>query len=243
MAAVSVWSSLPRTIAQAPRRPAVPQGVAGAGRGPIAQGWAEVISVTDKWIVLQNERGQQFPLAFDSVGVFLVRWPADLSRISPDAMVEATGVDNGSRQITTDHVDVYEGAARNMVTPTVTSINGAGMVVRPIDYLFDAPVYGEPFPGVAPPIQGGVQVQAPQIHVVGPLAGLNPIRVATVGGNAVGVFPGPNGMDVTQVTAGSHTFVRCGDLIFYVASAVLPKTLAVSQLVVYKDIPLSRFVP
>lgn len=231
--AMMLWISPPVTVAQ--------QGpMARAGGRAVAGGWAEVVSVTNKWLVLQNERGQQYPVASDSVDFFFIRWPTTPARVSPDALVEATGIDNGSMEITTDHVDVYEGAARSLVSPTFMAINGAGGISRPIDYTFDAPVYGEAFPGIAPsPFRSGVPFQPPQIHVVGTLAGVNPIRIANQGGNPVSVLPAGNVLMMTQITPGSFSLLRPGDTVFFVASAMGPRSLTLSQLVAYKRVPFN----
>jgi hypothetical protein len=48
---------------------------------------------------------------------------------------------------------------------------------------------------------------------------------------------------VTQVTIGSPSFVRPGDLVWYLPVNATPQTLAVGRLVVHKTIPLAQFVP
>jgi hypothetical protein len=231
LVAVILWVSPPTIVAQ--------QGpMARAGGRAVAGGWAEVVSVTNKWLVIQNERGQQFPVASDSVDLFFIRWPTTPDRVSPDALVAATGLDNGSMEISTDHVDVYEGAARALVAPTFVAINGAGGITRPIDYVFDAAVYGEAFPGVAPsPFRSGVPFQPPQIHIVGNLVGANPIRISNQGGNAVSVVPAGNILLMNQITPGSFSLLRPGDTIYFAATNMGPRSLALSQLVAYKRVP------
>jgi hypothetical protein len=195
--------------------------------------------VTNKWLVIQNERGQQYPVSYDAINLFFIRWPTTPARVSPGALLEATGMDNGSMQVTTNHVDVYEGDARRLVTPTFFRINSAGRVNRGLDYIFDFPVYGEPFPGIAPPIQGGLPVQPPALHVVGPLAGVDPVRISTGGGNPVTVIPAGDDFSMTQITPGSLSYLRPGDTVYFVATGILPKTLALSQLVAYKRAPMN----
>src|SRR4051812_42945222 len=53
--------------------------------------WAEVINVTSRWMVVQNESGQQFPIASDRVRQFLIRWPLPTNQISPQSLLEVTG--------------------------------------------------------------------------------------------------------------------------------------------------------
>ena len=49
-------------------------------------GWAEVLSVTPKWVVLQAADGRQYPVSASALGRFIVRWP-----ILP-TMVSATAI-------------------------------------------------------------------------------------------------------------------------------------------------------
>src|SRR3954469_10905826 len=59
---------------------------------PPPQGsFAKVIFANSKWLVVQNEQGQQFPVAADLIGQFLIRWPAASSDLSPAILVEAIG--------------------------------------------------------------------------------------------------------------------------------------------------------
>ena len=67
-----------------------------------------MINVTSRWIVIQNHSGQQFPIALDDIGEFLVRWPTSLDVLT-DAAVEAVGHDVGTNVVQTEHVDVFEG--------------------------------------------------------------------------------------------------------------------------------------
>jgi hypothetical protein len=45
--------------------------------------WGEVINVTSRWIVIQNHSGQQYPIAADDVGEFLIRWPTSVATSVP----------------------------------------------------------------------------------------------------------------------------------------------------------------
>jgi hypothetical protein len=205
---------------------------------PVAEGWAQVLSVTNKWLVIQNERGQQFPVALDSINVFFIRWPTDPSRIGPDSLVEAAGLDNGSMQVVTDHVDVYEGAARSLVSPVFVSINNAGQPNRMLDLALGTQVYGSLFPNIAYPLPGPLPSGAPRMYVVGPLASAVPLRIAAGNGTAVTVLPGPDGLTMSQITQGSFSYLRPGDMVHYVATDRLPKSLALTRLVAYKRTPM-----
>src|SRR5262245_857599 len=68
-------------------------------RTDVYERWAEVVSVTPKWLVLRDEEGKQYPVSVEAIGLFLCRWPTTLDRISPGAMVEATGVDAQSNRL------------------------------------------------------------------------------------------------------------------------------------------------
>ena len=47
--------------------------------------WGEVINVTSRWLVIQNHSGQQYPIATDDIGEFLVRWPSSVENLGPQA--------------------------------------------------------------------------------------------------------------------------------------------------------------
>src|SRR3954447_19482285 len=74
--------------------------------------WGEVIMANERWLVVQNNQGQQFPVAAASIQQFLVRCPTTLNALTNQSWVEATGVDAGSMTVRTSHVDVYEGTDR-----------------------------------------------------------------------------------------------------------------------------------
>src|SRR4051794_14172420 len=76
---------------------------------PPRPGWAEVIAATPRWLVIQNERGQQFPLEISKIGLFPVRWPAGPERLAIGTLAEIVGVDLGANRIEADHVDLFEG--------------------------------------------------------------------------------------------------------------------------------------
>src|SRR5215213_7621901 len=63
--------------------------------------WGEVIMANERWPVVQNNQGQQFPVAADSIQQFLVRWPATLKDLTNQSWVEATGIDAGSMTVRT----------------------------------------------------------------------------------------------------------------------------------------------
>lgn len=206
---------------------------------PPAGGWGRVLTVTDKWLVLENEDGQQFPVAFDAIRLFVMRWPTSPERISPDALIEASGLDLGSRRVQTDHVDVYEGSARNMVSPTYLPIIGYNRVVTLFD-IEQQNLLGINYQYMLLP---GEELMPARLHVVGPPAGVFPLAIGVGGNGAVAVVPMPSGLTMTQVTEGVPSYVQPGDLAFVapVLSRSTPRSLAVDQLVVYKAIPLDQF--
>jgi hypothetical protein len=212
------------------------------GPAGVSEQWAEVVSVAPpRWIVLQNARGQQFPVAIDAVGMFLTRWPTTLDRVTPNALVEANGVDAESNRVITDQLDVYEGGAQGLVTPALQFVSGSGRVSRPIDFTFNADVYGELIPGLAPPIHGGVAMGPSRLHVVGPLINRVPPIILTEGNNRITVLPPPAGLRLTQITIGTISDVRPGDLVFFVAQSARPKSLILEQMIVYKRMPIDQF--
>jgi hypothetical protein len=211
-------------------------------RTDVYERWAEVVSVTPKWLVLRDEQGKQYPVAVEAIGLFVTRWPTTLDRIAPTALVEATGVDVQSNRMLTDHLDVYEGAARNLVVPGLVMISGSGRGWRPIDFTFNADVYGDPFPGLGSPIQGGVNTTPARMHIVGPLVSKNPVMIGWEGNNALGIVGGPAGVSLSQITPGSIRDVRPGDLVYFAAVDARPKSLVLEQLVVYKAMPIDQFL-
>src|SRR3954451_1041348 len=50
--------------------------------------WGEVIMANERWIVVQNHEGQQFPIAAESINQFLVRWPTNFESLTNQSWVE-----------------------------------------------------------------------------------------------------------------------------------------------------------
>ncbi len=211
--------------------------------GGVVEEWAMVVTVTPQWLVLQNEQGQQFPVSTSRVRLFVIRWPTSLDRISPSALLEVTGMNRGSNMLVTQHIDVYEGAARGMVVPGVLLISASGVVSRPIDFLINPEVYGAPFPGYEAPIHSGVGSGPQLTHVVGPLASRLPLQIAIGGNNFMTVMPTPGGVHMSQVTTGSIGLVKPGDIAYLAVTQALTDSLTLDQLVVYKQMFLDQFTP
>ena len=55
--------------------------------------------------------------------------------------------------------------------------------------------------------------------------------------------PGGGGMSVMQVTIGSPSFVKPGDMVWCLPVTATPQGLAIARLVVYKSVSLAQFVP
>ena len=220
-------------------------GIKDVNQTPAGQ-WAEVLTVTPKWIVVQDEQGLQFPIASDRVRQFLIRWPSSTSLITNNTVVEVSGPDGGSNVIAAEHLDLYEGDAQALVTATVNnSYNNYGFnynygfshTLSPYDLSFYK-TFGTTYfmypTGYAPPLP---------LHVVGRALGNDPVRVAGNGDNWYTVQPSASGMSVTQVTIGNNSYARKGDLVYVVLDNMSPRSLDVSQLVLYKKIPLRSFQP
>ncbi len=200
--------------------------------------WARVITVTAKWLVLQDEQGRQYPVSIDAIGQFAMRWPTSLDRIPADALIEVTGRNLGNQRVQADHLDVYLGPARNLVVPTAQYIIGLGRVVTPFDFE-RLNTFGINLQYI---LQPGEDRIPPRFHVVAPPAQLDPLLLNIGGNNVITVVPGGEGMTMTQVTAGALSLVRPGDLAFCVAN--LPqstaRTLVLDQLVIYKPVPIDQ---
>lgn len=215
--------------------------------------WGEVVNATDRWIVVQNHAGQQFPIAVMDTGRFLVRWPYTLDMLGAESLVEAYGRDLGSNTLETAHLDVYEGTDRTLVSPSFSRVGPRNAnlptpspvfsliynsVLNSWGYPGTLSMYGWAYP-VAP---NGTDEVALPLHLVGPPLDRVPLRLAIPGNNAAGVVPGRNiQFSITQVTRGSMQYVRKGDVAYLIPIGVKPSGIVVSQLVLYKNIPFVRF--
>jgi len=223
----------------APLPPAPPQGA-----------WGEVIYANQRWIVVQNSDGQQFPIAADSIDQFLVRWPITLNALTPASWVEVTGDDLGSMSIRTTHIDVYEGTDKTLVEPTYKSLLPFNREVTTIDptyqrmmNTFDIASQIRLY-GWAYPIQPGGNGIPGQLYAVGNVLQADPLRIGVPGDNFVSIFPADGGnMTMSQVTRGTPSFAQSGDSVFLTTLDRNAKTLVLSQLVLYKKIPFREFSP
>jgi len=210
-----------------------------AAQVPPQGDWAEVVTIKDQWLVLQNGKGQQFPVSLAGVNLFVIRWPTDLGDVPPDALVDIYGFDVGSNQMQTDHVDVYEDATAHVmnIRPTYESLARLGMLAN--NFVIQKNLQINQFQPLEGPASGPVVAngQPSWMHVVGSIVGLNPLQVMTPGFIVVTVLPQANGMTATLVTPGSSSFVRKGDLAYFIPSEPTPKSLNLAQLVIYKKVP------
>jgi hypothetical protein len=199
--------------------------------------WAEVVTATPKWLVLQNQDGQQFPVSYDSVRLFLMRWPTAPNLLAPDAWLEATGIDTNSNSILAGHVDVYEGAAKAMVTPTLQTLIGYNRILTPgdVDQITSLGIYY--------PLLPGESAIPRRIHVVGPLIGVSPLAVATSGNSRLAIVGAMGYPDMTLVTQGTTSSVQAGDVVWCLPVSANTRSLALAQLVVFKKVPQNRFAP
>ncbi|WP_422924688.1 hypothetical protein [Singulisphaera sp. PoT] len=211
--------------------------------------WGEVIMSNSKWLVVQNHEGQQFPISWESVSQYLVRWPTNAAALTNRSLIEAIGLDLGSNTVRTDHLDVYEGTDQTLVTATNKSVLPTNSVVTTIDPTFNRfmnafDIAGQnTLYGWAYPIDPGTNGIPGQLYVVGNALGLDPLRVGTPGNNVATIVPDASGsFTMTQVTRGTQSFAEKGDIVFLTPVDLNPKSLVLNQLVVYKKIPRSRFV-
>lgn len=225
------------------------QGPANLPPTPPQGAWGEVISASNKWMVVQNHQGQQFPIATDAVGQFLVRWPTSFNALTPESVVEAIGADLGSNLLQTDHVDVFEGSDRTLVAPTYSSLLPNNRLVTTIDPGFNRFMNGFDIGsqnllyGWAYPTSGAGDLGVPgRLHVVGNAMSINPLRLRVLGNNFATVMPGEgNNLSITQVTRGNASFAEKGDLVYLMPTELTPRTVVLSQVVLYKKIPLRQF--
>jgi hypothetical protein len=211
--------------------------------------WGEVINVTSRWIVIQNHSGQQYPISIDDIGEFLVRWPCSLDSLGPQSVVEAVGRDAGSNTVEVSHVDVFEGADRNLVQPTYNNLLNNNAVVTAVDPGFTRLMNGWDYAGQAqlygwayPTGMGGGNFAPIRLHVVGNVIQRIPLQVSLPGNNFATVVAGDNiQFTMSQVTRGSSNVARKGDYAFLIPRQINPKGLVLAQLVLYKTLLYRQF--
>ena len=212
--------------------------------------WGEVINATPRWLVIQNHSGQQFPIALDDIGEFLVRWPASVNQLGPDSLVEAVGSDLGSNVVRGHPRRRLRRTDRALVPPTYNSLLANNAVVTTIDPTFNRFMNAWDYAGQsmlygwAYPFPSGVNGIPSRLHVVGSVIDRAPLRLAVPGNNFTTVIPGNNvQFTVSQVTKGTMNYARKGDYAFLLPRAINPQGLSVAQLVLYKSIPIRQFSP
>jgi hypothetical protein len=96
--------------------------------------------------------------------------------------------------------------------------------------------------GWAYPVNPGLGGIPARLHVVGPWLANSPLRLAVPGNNMAAVIPDDTGqLTMTRVTRGDMKYARKGDYAFLLPMQTLPRGLAVSQLVLYKQMPYEKF--
>jgi hypothetical protein len=226
--------------------------VVGQPRGlpqlPPQGAWGEVINVTTRWIVIQNHSGQQYPISIDNVGEFLVRWPTLIERLTAQSLVEAVGREVGSNVLEAPHADVFEGSDRTLVSPTYTSLLPNNALVTVLDPTFNRLMNAWDYAGQsllygwAYPVSPGIEGIPSRAHVVGSVVSRVPLQLSVPGNNIATVVPAADAeFTISQVTRGSINYVRKGDYAFMLPLEIRPRGLVLSQLVLYKNIPLREF--
>jgi hypothetical protein len=81
----------------------------------------------------------------------------------------------------------------------------------------------------------------PRLHVVGNILAVDPLRVGIDGNNWAVILPADDGLNMTQVTVGTPTYVKKGDLVYYIPDSAGPKSLVASRVILYKKIPLREY--
>jgi hypothetical protein len=214
----------------------------------------EVIFANAKWMVVQNQQGQQFPVAADYISPpLLIRWPASVGDLSPLVRVEAIGPEVVGMTIQTNHIDLFVGSDQSLVNPGYVSVLPINRPVTAIDPTYQRNMNGfdisaqNTLYSFVFPVNTGDNGIPGQMHVVGDAASLNPLRVAVPGNNFVTVLPPmPGVMTISQVTRGSVAFAAKGDFAFLTpvqGNPVTDKSLRLSQVVLYKKMRRDQYVP
>ncbi|MFM1802928.1 MAG: hypothetical protein RJA81_2280 [Planctomycetota bacterium] len=200
-------------------------------------GWAEVLSVTPNWIVLQSADGRQYPVTTASLGRFLIRWPILPSMISPTALVEVEGISPSVNVVLTNKVEVYEGMARSLVSPTYITPTNAG-ILRQYDatytFGFDSMnQFWSLYPSQPAVAMNNVQLMT---YLVAPVVNTIPLMLGTPANQAIRVAPA-NGQNVqmTRIVTGTVDQLAAGDLVYAVPQFANPKGMGLNVLIVYKS--------
>jgi hypothetical protein len=213
----------------------------------------QVIFSNPKWMVVQNQQGQQFPVAADAINQLLIRWQAGIGDLSPGVLVEAVGPEMIGLTIQTGHIDIFMGSDMMLVKPGYVSVLPINRPVTAIDQTyqrlmnaFDISAQNTLYSWVYPTYPGDNGIPG-QMHVVGNPVNVLPLRLGVPGNNVVTALPSPGGMSVTQVTLGSVSFARKGDAVFLTpvqqGNSVTDKSLVLAQAVLYKTIRRDQYVP
>ncbi len=222
---------------------AMPPGIAQSGmlspQYPIPGNWAEVLTVTDNWLVLVNEAGQQFPVSRSAINLFVIRWPTTPERIAPESLIEVSGIDLSTNSVQADHVDVFYGASINLVNPVAERVMGQGRALTPFD-IWNQTRTGFNYLWMMSPHEAILPMG---LHIVGPPVSTIPLQIGINGNSFITIVPAPNGLSMSQVTLGTFSVLRPGDLAYFVnrRGQETPRTLNLSQLVIYKKMPLDQF--
>lgn len=200
-------------------------------------GWAEVLSVTPKWVVLQASDGRQFPVTTASLGRFLIRWPILPTMVSPTALVEVEGASPSINMLVTNKVEVFEGAARGLVAPTYVTPTDAG-ILRQYDatytFGFDSMnQFWSLYPSQPAVAMNNVSLVS---YMVAPVVNITPLMLGTPSNQAVRVVPA-NGQNyqMTRIVVGTVDQLAPGDLVYAVPQFAQPKGMGLSVMIVYKN--------
>jgi hypothetical protein len=213
----------------------------------------QVIFANSRWVVVQNRLGQQFPVAAEFIGQFLVRWQADAGDISPNVLVEAIGPEIIGMTMRTNHIDLFMGSDQVLVKPGYVSVLPINRPVTAIDptyqrYMsgYDIAAQNTLYAWVYPTYPGDNGIPG-QMHVVGNAINVMPLRLGVPGNNFVTVLPpDPGVMTISRVTQGAAQLAKKGDAAFLTPTQVNPvteKSLRIAQAVLYKSIRFEQFVP
>ena len=122
-------------LAETPARAQYNPGPMGRLGAPLPQlppkgAWGEVIMANNKWIVIQNQQGQQFPISMQGVAQFLIRWPTTLDALTPNSLVEAIGVDIGFEHAPSPSTSTSTRGRRNRWSPRHSGASSATAIGR-----------------------------------------------------------------------------------------------------------------
>lgn len=197
--------------------------------------WTRALTVTPEWLVVENEEGQQFPIAIAAVKSYLVRLAITPNEIPPGSVAIFNALVGPTGELFTDQIDLPEGVLRAGLVPQSLTIGANGLSYEEM-ILFNTiteRIFGR---GLAIAQFAGPTYR----HTVGPVVNANPIRIEIPVGQFATVLPASPNFRVYRVRqdVGAFASVAPGDWVYIVPAPnnpLAPESLVPAKMIVYKQ--------